>query len=622
MRELREEEELGKLKRYRVKTRTLTLEKTGFFEKPFFSKKTGLKKPVESEMDEIYAELLFKNISEPGVFLDRNGRITKVNSSFLEFSGYTMDALVGRYFWEITGFFSKDDSSKCLEMFKKTVSRGKTFSLNITVEHDEDVVLELVFLPVKKQSRSDSVIVIGKEIKERKEQLEGFSNMWEHDVISENSGDLISLLTFERNPVFTYVNPAHKKTLGFDKKDLVGKPFFDFVHPEDQKRVFSLLRKYLIKKELVLSPGGKTLSEKIELRVKDKKGRWHVLESTVNVAKAKKEILAISRDVTEQRKKHEETGELNRFFGQIIDNANIWLSVFDQKGKVFIWNKAAEEISGFSRIEAIGDAKIWRLIYPDRGYRNKVFKKMGLGDVKAGCIKNLETVVKCKNDEMKTISWNIGRLVDEKNRTVNIVAAGRDVTENKKMKDALSESERKYRTLTETSPDGIFTLDQHGRLTYVNPAMEEMFAMSSKELVNTSFFDYLTEESARRLKELFSRLVNNVRFTSEKIGLRALDKNKNVFPVEISASPIIVNEESKGLVCIARDVTDFINTQNELKKRIIALERYKQATINRELRIIELKQEVNEVLMRYGEKPKYFEIDEEVKEKYNLEEAT
>ncbi|HUK50405.1 MAG TPA: PAS domain S-box protein, partial [Terriglobales bacterium] len=64
-----------------------------------------------------------------------------------------------------------------------------------------------------------------------------------------------------------------------------------------------------------------------------------------------------------------EIDRLNQLFENIIDNVNVWLSALDQKGSVFIWNKAGEQISGYSREEVIGHNKIWEWIYPDKQYR-------------------------------------------------------------------------------------------------------------------------------------------------------------------------------------------------------------------------------------------------------------
>ena len=64
--------------------------------------------------------------------------------------------------------------------------------------------------------------------------------------------------------------------------------------------------------------------------------------------------LAIARDITEHKRVEEELQHLTEFQESIIDNARVWLSVLDPKGKIRVWNTAAEEISGYRLKEVIG----------------------------------------------------------------------------------------------------------------------------------------------------------------------------------------------------------------------------------------------------------------------------
>ena len=62
---------------------------------------------------------------------------------------------------------------------------------------------------------------------------------------------------------------------------------------------------------------------------------------------------------------------LSEFNEGIISNANVWLAVLGAHGTVLVWNTAAEEISGYSAAGVIGKNTVWKLIYPDPGYRGR-----------------------------------------------------------------------------------------------------------------------------------------------------------------------------------------------------------------------------------------------------------
>src|SRR4030042_6233787 len=88
------------------------------------------------------------------------------------------------------------------------------------------------------------------ELREEKEQFKQWKkeeqSKWErYRLINENPSDLIAVTTFSLNPTYTYISLSHKKVMGYDPEDLVGKPGLDYIHPEDKKRLLPLLQKYV-----------------------------------------------------------------------------------------------------------------------------------------------------------------------------------------------------------------------------------------------------------------------------------------------------------------------------------------------------------------------------------------
>jgi PAS domain S-box-containing protein len=153
-------------------------------------------------------------------------------------------------------------------------------------------------------------------------------------------------------------------------------------------------------------------------------------------------MAATAVDITERKRAEEEIHKLNQYLGSIIDNANIWLDVLDEKAQVVIWNKAAEQISGFSREEVVGHGKIWEWLYPDERYRKEITTKAAAIIEKGEMVEDFETTIRCKNEEIKTISWHSRDLLGADGKPIGSIALGRDVTEKKKMEAQLIQSER------------------------------------------------------------------------------------------------------------------------------------------------------------------------------------
>ena len=129
-------------------------------------------------------------------------------------------------------------------------------------------------------------------------------------LITEHTNDLIAITTFTLNPTYTYVSPSHKNVLGYEPSDLIGEPCFDFIPPDDKKKLLPLLKKYVGMK--VKNPLGRrslNIFEKFEYRLRDKTGDWHYIESTANLIGD--ELLFVSKDVTERKKTEEKIKQHN-----------------------------------------------------------------------------------------------------------------------------------------------------------------------------------------------------------------------------------------------------------------------------------------------------------------------
>jgi PAS domain S-box-containing protein len=137
--------------------------------------------------------------------------------------------------------------------------------------------------------------------------------------------------------------------------------------------------------------------------------------------------ISVGLDVTEQRR-------ADQFRESVIDNANILIAVLD-KGKVIVWNKAAETITGYMRDDVIGKRDIWKWLYPDAEYRNTVTRQITDILTKNLFFENLETTIVTKSGEKKIIAWNTRQIGTGKAQ--QDIAIGRDITERKRAEEAL-----------------------------------------------------------------------------------------------------------------------------------------------------------------------------------------
>lgn len=143
---------------------------------------------------------------------------------------------------------------------------------------------------------------------------------------------------------------------------------------------------------------------------------------------------------------------LGQFRESVIDDAAIWINALDDQARVTLWNKAAEQISGYTRAEVIGNASIWAWLYPDPAYRAAILDEARAIVAEKREVTGLETEIHCKSGEIKVIAWNSRPFIDARGTVTGSITIGRDVTERRRVVLALLERERQLATLMANLP--------------------------------------------------------------------------------------------------------------------------------------------------------------------------
>jgi PAS domain S-box-containing protein len=140
----------------------------------------------------------------------------------------------------------------------------------------------------------------------------------------------------------------------------------------------------------------------------------------------------------------------------------------------------------------------------------------------------------------------------------------RELTERKRTEATLRESEQRYRLLLESSPDPIVLYNIQGKVTYVNPAFEQTFGFSGKDLLG-KHIDFVPSENWPETKAAIERMLSG-----QKIQLfetRRMTKDGRVLDVQLS-STLYYNRDDQpaGNVVILRDISAQKKTERELRK--------------------------------------------------------
>jgi len=229
-------------------------------------------------------------------------------------------------------------------------------------------------------------------------------------------------------------------------------------------------------------------------------------------------------------------------------------------GIITDWNKSAERLYGYSAAEVIGKP-IAVLLPPDRPDDIRyLLDKIRNGE----SVERYETVRMTKDGRRIDVSLSISPIKNHRGKIIGASTIAHDISERKRMEDALTQSERKYRELVELLPQTIFEIDRNGTIISANSVALNMFGYEKEDLEKgiKAFFVFSPIDH-NRLGENIRRILQG-----EHLGgtsYTAQRKDGTVFPVIVYSNVILDRNVPVGLRGVLIDVTELKKTQDALE---------------------------------------------------------
>jgi two-component system, chemotaxis family, CheB/CheR fusion protein len=249
---------------------------------------------------------------------------------------------------------------------------------------------------------------------------------------------------------------------------------------------------------------------------------------------------------------------------RLLDLSNDAIIVCDWSNRIGYWNKGAEALYGYPRDEAIG--KVFHELSPAEfpEPRDQIFAKLERDGHWSG------EIVKTRRDGQRvTVAtrWTLAR--DAQGRPSSILRAENDITERKRIEEALRESEGRLRAVVETAVDGIITIDEHQIISSVNPAAESVFGYAAAEMIGRNV-SMLMPEPYHAAHD--SSVANTLRTGERKIidsGREAEGRRKDgtTFPLDLAVAEVRL-EGRRVFIGFVRDITERKLAKEKLERTV------------------------------------------------------
>jgi PAS domain S-box-containing protein len=284
--------------------------------------------------------------------------------------------------------------------------------------------------------------------------------------IVDSSDDAI--ISKDLNGVVTSWNRSAERLFGYSAEEAIGRTVAELLIPEDRQDEEPTILARLRRGEPV---------DHFETVRRRKDGTKLEISLTISPVKdAAGNIVGaskIARDITD-RKRAERS---NFLLSAIVDSSDDAIISKDLNGFITSWNRSAERLFGYSAEEAIGKTVAELLIPEDRQDEEPtILARLRRGER----VDHFETVRRRKDGTTLDISLTISPVKDGAGNIVGASKIARDITEAKRIRRILAESEARFRQLADSMPQMVWTARPDGHVDYYNERWYE-FIGSSRE---------------------------------------------------------------------------------------------------------------------------------------------
>jgi len=385
--------------------------------------------------------------------------------------------------------------------------------------------------------------------------------------IVQSSEDAI--LSEALDGTITSWNPAAERMFGYSEKEALGKPMSIIGAPDRIGEYREIIQKL---------KNGQTVDH-YETQRKRKNGT--VVDVSVTVSPLKDEdgqlvgLSAIDRDITTQK-------QASQYARSLIEASLDPLVTISANGKITDVNEATIKATGLLREKLIGTDFADYFTEPkkaQKGYRQVLTR---------GYVTDYPLTMRHSDGTLTDVLYNATVYKNSAGYVLGVFAAARDITAQKQVSQYA-------RSLIEASLDPLVTISANGKITDVNEATIKATGVPRKMLIGTDFARYFTEPrkaEAGYQKVLAKGYVTDYPLTMRHIKGKLTDVLYNATVFRDVAGNVL------GVFAAARDITaqklaeaQIAEQRTKELEKLAELEKFEKVTVGRELKMIELKKE-------------------------------
>ncbi len=485
-------------------------------------------------------------------FKDAEGRYLSVNRAFEENMGIRKGAAIGK---TVEDFLSRDIAERCMASDTAVINNGVPVHIEdvLIAKNGKKVYLDSIKVPIR-DSRGNrmGLVVVSRDVSERRRSEEEILRLGrQKELILHSAGEGIYGLDCDGR--ITFINPAAAAMLGASAEELVGRPSHEtFHHSRPDGSPYP-------REEC---PFHRALPVGAVHRVRDevfwrKDGTSFPIEYVSNPLMEEERVVGavvVFRDISERKqaevmlkvaviKAKDEKAKADA----IISSMGDFLVIIDPSYRIVFQNQADRSVIG----NHVGE-----VCY--RAFEKRATVCEGCPAVTAfrdGRVHRGERIAETRVGT-RHLDITASPVRDDAGKIVAVIEMIRDVTERRKMEEALRQSERRLRAIFDYSAVGIAIINRQRKVVLTNPAIERMLGYDNASLRGREVAEFSHPEDDKRNMRLYDELMEGTRdyFQIEK---RYRKKDGTIIWGQLTMSAIQgAGDKPEFAVAMVEDISD------------------------------------------------------------------
>ena len=254
-----------------------------------------------------------------------------------------------------------------------------------------------------------------------------------------------------------------------------------------------------------------------------------------------------------------------QLFKAVADASADAIYAKDLQGRYLLFNRAAERVTGTLAEEALGkdDRTLFSPELAERVMQRDAAVLAG------GRIDTDDELIETADGSRRVFQATKGPLYDAEGRLLGLFGVSRDVTAERAARDALSDSELRYRMLLEALSEGVFVA-QDRRIAYANPALLNLLGYDMAALQSLPFEAFVAPECLKLVSESYEQRVGDGPEPPPNYEITWLARDGRRIDIELKASRIRYQGRNAVLGVVA-DITERRRSEEQLRKLSMAV---------------------------------------------------